>query len=106
LKSPLVVAIVGNFSGWSPSPPENNVVRQENPKIVISPVIAEAVNTVSFFREFSFIVATQGGFIGGPERAIIYYENQIRACLKVRYQLVYMGKKGFFYVISRLCNHL
>jgi hypothetical protein len=34
---------------WSPSPPENNVVRQENPKIVISPVIAVAVNTVSFF---------------------------------------------------------
>ena len=61
MKSPLVVAIVGNFSGWSPSPPENNVVRQENPKIVISPVIAEAVNTVSFLENFFFYLEKKVG---------------------------------------------
>ena len=32
------------------------MVRQENPKIVISPVIAEAVNTVSFLENL-FILA-------------------------------------------------
>ena len=37
------------------------MVRQENPKIVISPVIAEAVNTVSFLENFFFYLEKKVG---------------------------------------------
>ena len=35
------------------------------------------------------------------QRELLYYENQIRACLKVQHQLVYMGKK-----VCLLCRFL
>ena len=44
------------------------MVRQENPKVVISPVIAEAVNTVSFVENLIILayMATSGGHFSRP----------------------------------------